>query len=86
MQWRKFQVGPGTVANLAGTGRIRRNFAALTLTGLNWKLEQECGAGELRHKFTKKGVLISTTEHLFCLDRCGIDNAIIELDNLNCPS
>jgi UDP-3-O-acyl-N-acetylglucosamine deacetylase len=34
----------------------------------------------------KKGVLISTTEHLLsALIGCGIDNAIIELDNLELP-
>jgi UDP-3-O-[3-hydroxymyristoyl] N-acetylglucosamine deacetylase len=34
----------------------------------------------------KKGVLISTTEHLLsALIGCGIDNAIVELDNLELP-
>jgi len=34
----------------------------------------------------KKGVLISTTEHLLsALIGCGVDNAIIELDNLELP-
>ena len=34
----------------------------------------------------KKGVFISTTEHLLsALIGCGIDNAIIELDNLELP-
>ena len=34
----------------------------------------------------KKGVLISTTEHLLsALMGCGVDNAIIELDNLELP-
>jgi UDP-3-O-[3-hydroxymyristoyl] N-acetylglucosamine deacetylase len=34
----------------------------------------------------KKGVLISTTEHLLsALVGCGIDNAIVELDNLELP-
>src|SRR6202140_2907739 len=34
----------------------------------------------------KKGVLISTTEHLLSsLIGCGIDNAIVELDNLELP-
>src|SRR5439155_23229023 len=34
----------------------------------------------------KKGVLISTTEHVLssCIG-CGIDNAIVELDNLELP-
>ena len=34
----------------------------------------------------KKGVLISTTEHLLsALIGCGIDNAVVELDNLELP-
>src|SRR5689334_23558708 len=34
----------------------------------------------------KKGVLISTTEHvLSAFTGCGIDNAIVELDNLELP-
>src|SRR3977135_3615278 len=34
----------------------------------------------------KKGVFISTTEHLLSsLIGCGIDNAIVELDNLELP-
>ena len=34
----------------------------------------------------KKGVLISTTEHLLsALMGCGVDNAIVELDNLELP-
>jgi UDP-3-O-[3-hydroxymyristoyl] N-acetylglucosamine deacetylase len=34
----------------------------------------------------KKGVLISTTEHLLsALIGCGVDNAIVELDNLELP-
>jgi len=34
----------------------------------------------------KKGVLISTTEHLLsALIGCGVDNAIVELDNLEVP-
>ncbi|HET8668979.1 MAG TPA: UDP-3-O-acyl-N-acetylglucosamine deacetylase, partial [Terriglobales bacterium] len=34
----------------------------------------------------KKGVLISTTEHLLsAFIGCGIDNAIVELDNLELP-
>ena len=34
----------------------------------------------------KKGVLISTTEHLLsALVGCGVDNAIVELDNLELP-
>ncbi len=35
----------------------------------------------------KKGVLISTTEHLLsAMVGCGVDNAIVELDNLELPS
>jgi len=44
------------------------------------------GPRQLRHQFDEKGVLISTTEHLLsAFTGVGIDNAIVELDNLELP-
>jgi UDP-3-O-[3-hydroxymyristoyl] N-acetylglucosamine deacetylase len=72
------------LALVAGVSGIRDLFA---VPGLDDSVETlDNVARQLRHEPDEKGVLISTTEHLLsALIGCGIDNAVVELDNLELP-
>ena len=68
----------------SGSGVIfrRTDLDGFELEAVSRKVDRVSYATSLM----KKGVLISTTEHLLsALIGCGIDNAIVELDNLELP-
>jgi len=68
----------------AGTGIVfRRSDLDFFAVPANWR---HMARVSYATSLMKKGVLISTTEHLLsALIGCGIDNAIVELDNLELP-
>ena len=61
-------------------------FRRTDLHGLRWRRLTVCRACQLCDQSDEEGVLISTTEHLLsAFVGMGIDNAIVELDNLELP-